>query len=1367
MNDIIRQDSETGEPDPISIVITATFTAEPLEVSLRFWMETLGRSPKIAFAPYNQVFQQLLDPTSLLSKNHNGINLVLVRIQDWDRSGNNGNGGGGVASSLSTSRAKIERNVHDLISALKSAAGRSASPLVLCLCPASMTDGDASDLLPFFRQMENLIAEELGNIGGLYVVASSEAAAAYPVFEYYDAEGDKLGHIPYTTVFFASLGTLIARKIYALRNRPYKVIVLDCDQTLWKGVCGEDGPSGIEIDLPRRALQQFMVTQHDAGMLLCLCSKNNEEDVLEVFKLHAEMPLTRDHIISSRVNWRPKSENIKALSEELQLGLDSFIFIDDDPLECAEVQARCAQVLTLQLPQDSENIPGFLERVWAFDHFKVTEEDTKRTALYKQNLERERFRVESLSLEDFLASLDLRVQISAMSSHQLGRVAQLTQRTNQFNCTAQWWSEEEIRSLCQLQRYECFVVEVQDRFGDYGLVGVIICRVGTDALEVDTFLLSCRALGRGVEHQMLARLGEMASQRGLVRVDVNYIATKHNQPALDFLKSVGDKFKQAVNNAFVFRFPVGFAAELSVNRGVTEALDSSPPMQERVISGFTEDGVGTRVSRKSMLLTWIATISEDVGKLLKHIESHLRRPRPKLEIAFAAARTPNEEILAVVWADVLGIKKVGIYDNFFQLGGDSLLAIRLLSRVRATFEVELPVGSLFEQPTVDGMALAIAGILARREAPDMIAQLLTNIEQLTIEQVEERPAQAALADVSSETSLTTKATLRGSVRKMEIPEAINMSHPVNAHLYRCDDISRFRVGDGLELVYSKGHQSVRILPTLIAEVLDRCWDFKPLDSHVGDICRELKLGREQSKLVNESLTELVEGGYLVSQKDLLKPYLFSESRKSGVEISTVGMATCDRLKVLERGLISYIESSKKYDRSNDFTIVDNSADSPTRDGYRQMLHSLKVRYGAKIFYAGLEEKTCFADRLTKGGDLPPEVVNFALFGVQGETLAAFGGNRNALLLHTVGDVIFTADDDTVCRVSVSPELSEGLRLSSGCDPFEYRVFSDRDAALRCAVSVEEDILAVHERLLGRDLVSIISPLSDNLNVEFNRVDSDLRRRLESGSGRVLATINGVVGDCAWGSPFGYWDGPMGYLLLEGSSHERFVESEAVYRTACTSREIFRVVNRPTISDGTCSVATSLGLDNRELLPPYTPMGRGLDILFGINLWKCFEDGYLGHVPYALLHAPAENRRFWPGEIFRSASGYDIDKMMIDCIKSFEFGPAKVDERERLCALGNYLMELGSISIRDFEEFLRVQAWRTVSVFINLMEDRLSKCGASPEYWANDVRRYIKILRESAARKDYCIPLDLMQQRSASEAQELSQKLIFKFGQLLY
>ena len=145
--------------------------------------------------------------------------------------------------------------------------------------------------------MEELMVSELRGTGGVYLVTTSELEATYPVAEYDDTQADKLGHVPYTPAFFVALGTLIARKIYGIGSAPHKVIALDCDRTLWRGVCGEDGPHGIEIDPARKALQEFMVAQHRAGMLICLCSKNNEEDVVEVFERRAEMPLKRDHIV--------------------------------------------------------------------------------------------------------------------------------------------------------------------------------------------------------------------------------------------------------------------------------------------------------------------------------------------------------------------------------------------------------------------------------------------------------------------------------------------------------------------------------------------------------------------------------------------------------------------------------------------------------------------------------------------------------------------------------------------------------------------------------------------------------------------------------------------------------------------------------------------------------------------------------------------------------------------------------------------------------------------------------------------------------------------------------------------------------------
>jgi HAD superfamily phosphatase (TIGR01681 family) len=341
-----RQAPIIGSQSERIIAITATFTAEPVEEFLSFWSQELEIPFQVKFAPNNQVFQQLLDPASSIHKNKNGMNVILVRFEDWIRRDES-------SSAESSAIEKIEENVQDLVVATRAASERSATPHLVCVCPAPPATLVDMERMAFYERIEDLMAFELSSVDNVYLVNSSELATVYPVPMYYDSYADELGHMPYTSTFFAALGTLIARKYYATQSAPYKVIVLDCDQTLWKGICGEDGPLGIEIDPPRKRLQEFMVEQLHAGMLVCLCSKNNEQDVLEVFEHHPEMPLQREHIVSWRITWRPKSENIRSLAHELGLGLDSFVFVDDSPIECAEVIANCPQVLTLQLPSEA------------------------------------------------------------------------------------------------------------------------------------------------------------------------------------------------------------------------------------------------------------------------------------------------------------------------------------------------------------------------------------------------------------------------------------------------------------------------------------------------------------------------------------------------------------------------------------------------------------------------------------------------------------------------------------------------------------------------------------------------------------------------------------------------------------------------------------------------------------------------------------------------------------------------------------------------------------------------------------------------------------------------------------------------------
>lgn len=673
-----------------TIAITATFTAEPLAESLFFWLKELEIAGNIEFAPYNQIFQQLLTPNSLVNSNKQGINIVLVRLEDWQKD---------RTLELSVGdHHKIEQTAQEFVQAIKATTKIAKTPYILCLCPNSPQEIAKG----FFQQIEAMILSQLAGMSGLYIISSEELKTTYPVETYYDEQGDKLGHIPFTPLFYASLGTAIARKIYAIQSPPPKVIVLDCDHTLWKGVCGEDGVMGIELDPPRQVLQELMLAQYDSGMLICLCSKNNEEDVVEVFERRQDMPLKREHIISWRVNWDAKSKNLKSLASELNLGLDSFIFVDDNPVECAEVQANCPEVLTLLLPTIVEEIPRFLQHIWAFDRLKVTTEDKKRTSLYKENIQRDRLLKESPTLENFLEGLGLQIKISPPSPQQIERVAQLTQRTNQFNLTTIRRSEQEINQLCQ-GNYECLVVEVSDRFGDYGLVGVLLFTLDGDSLINDTFLLSCRVLGRGVEYKMLAHLGEIASNRGMAQVKLAYVPSEKNQPALNFLNAIGSEFRQHATG-ISWEFPVEFARSLVYNPQANNAIETQSVATP--IQATKKTAPILSVQEKLTRLNRIATEFYSASQVYEQIQLQ-KRQRPELQESYASPRNEIEQQLAQIWNSVLRVDNIGIYDNFFDLGGNSVIAVQLFIQIENIFGKKLPLPTLLQAGTIEQLALVI------------------------------------------------------------------------------------------------------------------------------------------------------------------------------------------------------------------------------------------------------------------------------------------------------------------------------------------------------------------------------------------------------------------------------------------------------------------------------------------------------------------------------------------------------------------------------------------------------------------------------------------------------------------------------------
>lgn len=686
-----RAESSRAAQEKMEIAITGTFTVEPLEESLQFWIEKLGLPATITFTPYNNVFQQLLDPASLLSLNPRGMKVVLVRLEDWLGANRERK-----SAPDSLEEESVESNAHELVRALGNAANLNSASYLLCICPPSKAIAVNNELAALFRRTEALVADELASFRHVSLLTSSELLTCYPVADYDDPRGNELGHIPYTAAWFAALGTIISRKFHLLNRDPSKVIVLDCDQTLWGGVCGEDGAAGIVIDPPRLALQNFMRAQHDAGRLLCLCSKNNEEDVAAVFSSHPEMPLQRLHFAACRINWRPKSENLKSLAEELRLDLDSFIFVDDNPVECAEVEAKCPQVLNVLLPKP-QRIPQFLDHCWMFDHGKATAEDQQRTTRYQQNQQREQFKVESAGMADFMARLELKIRMEEPTADQLSRVAQLTQRANQFNCTTRRRTESELLHFLDAGG-KALAVSVSDRFGDSGLVGVMMYQETTTALLVDTFLLSCRALGKGVEHQMLAQLGRLAVAHRVGEVDVLFRTSPKNRPALDFLEQAGHPIRQERDDATVFRFSAEAAANIAFSPPAATANHRTPS------STIPKNGdVESNLGMAPTLHRWIASEASSANAVLAAMESKARIRDGTLD-NYAAPGTELEKQLCEIWEQLLRIKRVGVHDNFFALGGHSIMAVRLFVQISNLTGQNLPLVTIFQSPTIQKLA---------------------------------------------------------------------------------------------------------------------------------------------------------------------------------------------------------------------------------------------------------------------------------------------------------------------------------------------------------------------------------------------------------------------------------------------------------------------------------------------------------------------------------------------------------------------------------------------------------------------------------------------------------------------------------------
>ncbi|HEX5065480.1 MAG TPA: HAD-IIIC family phosphatase, partial [Myxococcota bacterium] len=310
------------------------------------------------------------------------------------------------------------------------------------------------------------------------------------------------------------------------------------------GVVGEDGPSGIRLGKTAPGsefveFQRFLKSLGERGILLAVNSKNNLDDAMEVLRSHESMWLRESDFSALRINWKPKPENMSSIAAELNIGTDSLVFVDDNPDERERMRQMLPEVLTVDLPADPARYRATLESLPELQVLAITAEDRARVSSYRAERERGEVRRGAASVEEYLASLDIAVALERVSERSAQRVAQLFQRTNQFNVTTRRYDLAEVKKLASDPGVSFLALHAQDRFGDHGLVAVALARIGAGEWRIDSLLMSCRVIGYGIETALLSAIAEPAALAGAKRLVGEFIPTRKNAPARDLYERHG------------------------------------------------------------------------------------------------------------------------------------------------------------------------------------------------------------------------------------------------------------------------------------------------------------------------------------------------------------------------------------------------------------------------------------------------------------------------------------------------------------------------------------------------------------------------------------------------------------------------------------------------------------------------------------------------------------------------------------------------------------------------------------------------------------------------------------------------------------
>lgn len=532
----------------IRIGILCSFTINGLEETLRVKSAEKDVNCITYVGGYNQYSQEILNPESNLYKFSPDITFLIIDTRNIL---------GDIFLlpyfvSASERKTFVEKKLKEIQNLANAFTNNTKSKLVIAnfAIPSYSPHGifETKSEYGFHQMIKDL------NRGLIDFFASSNSTYVYDFNGFVSRHGENnifdykqffFGDMKISLDYIPYMANDLMGYIIGFLGLSKKCIVLDLDNTLWGGIVGEDGFNGIQLGLEPPGntyleFQRVLLSLYQRGIILAINSKNNFDDALKIINDHPYMILREEHFASMRINWNDKVSNMREITSELNIGADSMVFFDDDPVNREYMKLNMPQILTVELPQDSSQYAQIIKQMNEFSVLNITDEDAKRGKMYVEQRKRSDLEQSAPDLESFLKNLELRLLIKKANEFTIPRISQLTLKTNQFNLTTKRYQESDIRKFSEDDKYLVGCLQVEDKFGDNGITGVFIVNK-ENPMEwlIDTFLLSCRVMGREVEKGMLGYIMNKAKENGVEQIKAQFIMSQKNKPIEDFLPNCG------------------------------------------------------------------------------------------------------------------------------------------------------------------------------------------------------------------------------------------------------------------------------------------------------------------------------------------------------------------------------------------------------------------------------------------------------------------------------------------------------------------------------------------------------------------------------------------------------------------------------------------------------------------------------------------------------------------------------------------------------------------------------------------------------------------------------------------------------------